>query len=308
MGVTFPAPLPSLPSLRRIIAIALEEDLAYGDLTSTLLIPPNLSAHAQIIAKDRMMVTGVAIARHVFHAVDPSIELTTLKGDGTRVQPSTPILTMKGKAQSLLQAERVALNFLQRLSGISTLTRQFCEAVRDFPVTIVDTRKTTPGLRALEKWAVRLGGGRNHRFSLHDGILIKDNHLMVLSAQKVNLTQACLHAKQQAPHGLRIFVEVETLAQVKQALKGKADVLLLDNMPPEKVQQAISIIQGRALVEVSGGITLNNVRDMAKTGPDFISIGMLTHSAPSMNLSMEIISLRTKKIPPKKKSKAISPF
>lgn len=303
MGFTFLAPPPPLSSIRRVISAALEEDLTYGDLTSALLIPPNLSAQAEIIAKDRMMVAGVAIARHVFYAVDPSIEFTILTGDGTIVQPSTPILTMKGKAQSLLQAERVALNFLQRLSGISTLTHQFCEAVRDFPVTIVDTRKTTPGLRALEKWAVRIGGGHNHRFSLHDGILIKDNHLMLLAAQKINLTQACLRARQQAPHGLRICVEVETVTQVQQALKGKADVVLLDNMSPAQVRHAIGIIQGQALVEISGGMTLNNVRAMAKAGPDFISIGTLTHSAPSMDLSMEIIALQAKKRLQKRKSK-----
>jgi len=290
--------------MREVISAALREDLAFGDLTSTLLIPPTVSARAKIIAKDHMMIAGVAVARHVFHAVDPSLDFTTHTDDGAMVHPLTPILTIKGKVQSLLQAERVALNFLQRLSGISTLTRQYCEAVRDYPVAIVDTRKTTPGLRALEKWAVRLGGGHNHRFSLHDGILIKDNHLMVLAAQRINLTQACLRVRQQSPHGLRICVEVETIAQVQQALKGKADVLLLDNMPPAQVRHAIGIIQGQALVEVSGGINLSNVRDMAKAGPDFISIGALTHSAPSMDLSMEIVALQAKKRLQKRKSKA----
>jgi len=291
---------PPLSSMQRVISAALEEDLAYGDLTSTMLIPPTLLARAKIIAKGHMIVAGVAVARQVFHAIDSTITLTTHTGDGTMVRPSTPILSMKGKAQSLLQAERVALNFLQRLSGISTLTRQFCDAVRDYPVAIVDTRKTTPGLRALEKWAVRLGGGHNHRFSLHDGILIKDNHLMILSAQKMNLTQACLRARQQAPHGLRICVEVETVAQVQQALKGKADVLLLDNMPPAQVRHAIGIIQGRALVEVSGGMNLSNIRDMAQAGPNFISIGALTHSAPSMDLSMDMAPFRTKIRPQKR--------
>jgi nicotinate-nucleotide pyrophosphorylase (carboxylating) len=246
----------------------------------------------------------VEVARQVFQAVDSTITLTTHIGDGMMVRPTTPILTMKGKAQSLLQGERIALNFLQRLSGISTLTHQFCEAVRDYPVTIVDTRKTTPGLRALEKWAVRLGGGKNHRFSLHDGILIKDNHLMVTASQRLDITQTCLWARQYAPHGLRICVEVDTVAQVGQALKGKADVLLLDNMTPAQVRQAINIVQGQALVEVSGGITLSNVRDMAKAGPDFISIGALTHSAPSMDLSMEIIPLRANTPTHKRKSKA----
>lgn len=300
MGVPSPDFPASLFSMRRIISAALEEDLAYGDLTSTLLIPPNLLARANIIAKGHMIVAGVAIAREVFQTVDSTIELTTHAGDGTIVRPSTTILSMKGKAQSLLQGERIALNFLQRLSGISTLTHQFCEAVRDYPVNLVDTRKTTPGLRALEKWAVRLGGGKNHRFSLHDGILIKDNHLMVMASQRLNITQTCLLARQHAPHGLRICVEVETIAQVRQALKGKADVLLLDNMTPDHVRQAIDIIQKQALVEVSGGMTLDNVRDMAEAGPDFISIGALTHSAPSMDLSMEIVPLRTKRRPQKR--------
>ena len=300
MGVPSPDFPASLFSMRRIISAALEEDLAYGDLTSTLLIPPNLLARANIIAKGHMIVAGVAIAREVFQTVDSTIELTTHAGDGTIVRPSTTILSMKGKAQSLLQGERIALNFLQRLSGISTLTHQFCEAVRDYPVALVDTRKTTPGLRALEKWAVRLGGGKNHRFSLHDGILIKDNHLMVMASQRLNITQTCLLARQHAPHGLRICVEVETMAQVRQALKGKADVLLLDNMTPDHVRQAIDIIKKQALVEVSGGMTLENVRDMAAAGPDFISIGALTHSAPSMDLSMEIVPLRTKRRPQKR--------
>lgn len=295
---------PPSSSLQHLIDTALEEDLAYGDLTTSLLIPPSITARAKIIAKDQMVVAGVTVAKHVFRTVDPTIKLTIHHNDGKMVQPCTPILTLAGKAQSLLQGERIALNFLQRLSGISTLTHQFCEAVRDYPVTIVDTRKTTPGLRALEKWAVRLGGGKNHRFSLHDGILIKDNHLMVAGSQRMNITQTCLRARQHAPHGLRICVEVETIAQVRLALKGKADVLLLDNMTPAQVGQAIGIVQGRALVEVSGGITLNNVRDMAKAGPDFISIGALTHSAPSMDLSMEIMPLRAKTPTQKRKSKS----
>jgi len=204
---------------------------------------------------------------------------------------------LTGSARSLLQAERVALNFMQRLSGISTLTRQFCQAVRDHAVKIADTRKTTPGLRALEKWAVSLGGGSNHRSSLHDGILIKDNHLLVLAAQKTTLRQACQQARQQAPHGLRIEVEVESLAQVRQALQGKADIIMLDNMTPSNIQEAIRIIQGQALVEVSGGITLSNIREMAQRGVDIISIGALTHSAPAMDISMDIIPLRTKRTP-----------
>lgn len=304
MGMPSLAAPPPLSSMQGVIAAALEEDLVYGDLTSTLLIPPTLLIRADIIAKGHMVVAGVILAREVFRAIDSTVALTAHCSDGTSVRPATTILTMKGKAQSLLQGERIALNFLQRLSGISTLTYQFCEAVRDYPVAIVDTRKTTPGLRALEKWAVRLGGGKNHRFSLHDGILIKDNHLLIMASQRMNITQTCLLARQHAPHGLRICVEVETVAQVRQALKGKADVLLLDNMTPDYVRQAIDIIQKQALVEVSGGITLDNVREMAKAGPDFISIGALTHSAPSVDLSMDIVPLRTKTRPQQRKPRA----
>ncbi len=289
MDVTSSTTPPPLAAMQRIVSAALDEDLYYGDVTTSILIPDPIEARAQIIAQDHMMVAGVAVAKLVFHTVDPTIKLTTHYDDGTEVNPSTPILTITGKARSLLQAERVALNFLQQLSGISTLTQVFCKAVRRHPVKIVDTRKTTPGLRVLEKWAVRLGGGHNHRFSLHDGVLIKDNHLLILRARNMNISQTCLFARQHVPHGLRICVEVETLSQIRQALRGKADVLLLDNMQPNQVRHAVRLIQGQALVEVSGGVNLSNIRSMAEAGPDFISIGALTHSAPSMDLSMNIL-------------------
>jgi len=291
MGTTSPVALPPLSHIRKIVQIALEEDLGFGDLTSNTLLSKNMSANAEIVAKEAMVVAGLAVAQEVFHQIDGTLKVKCHQRDGAWVDAKSQLLTISGKAQSLLQAERVALNFLQRLSGISTITRQFCRAVGGHSVKIADTRKTTPGLRALEKWAVRLGGGYNHRFALHDGILIKDNHLMVLSAHKMSLSQACRLARQEAPHGLRISVEVETLAQVRQALQGKADVILLDNFSPSKIQQAVEIIKGQALVEVSGGIKLNNIHDMAKTGVDIISIGALTHSAPAMDLSMNIIPL-----------------
>jgi len=249
-----------------------------------------MSAHAQIVAKEAMVIAGLAVAKEVFHQIDDSLTLTFQQRDGAWIKANTQLLTITGNSQSLLQAERVALNFIQRLSGISTLTRQFCRAVQGHSVKIADTRKTTPGLRGLEKWAVRLGGGYNHRFSLNDGILIKDNHLMLLAANNISLSQACRLAKQQAPHGLRVSVEVESLSQVRQALQGHADIILLDNMTPSKIRQAVKIIKGQALVEVSGGITLQNIQDIAKTGIDIISIGALTHSAPAMDLSMDIIS------------------
>jgi len=295
MGTKLPVALPPLSHIRKIVQIALEEDLGFGDLTSNTLLSKNMSANAEIVAKEAMVVAGLAVAQEVFHQIDGTLTVKCHQRDGAWVGANTQLLTISGNAQSLLQAERVALNFLQRLSGISTITRQFCRAVEEHSVKIADTRKTTPGLRTLEKWAVRLGGGYNHRFALHDGILIKDNHLMVLAAHKTSLSQACRLAKQLAPHGLRISVEVETLAQVRQALQGKADVILLDNLSPSKIQQAVGIIKSKALVEVSGGIKLDNIRDMAKTGVDIISIGALTHSAPAMDLAMDIIPLASQR-------------
>jgi len=300
MGTKSPVAPPPHSHIRQIVKTALEEDLGFGDLTSSALLSPDIVAKAQIVAKEAMVVAGLAVAQEVFHQIDDSLTVTFHQRDGAWVRANTQLLTITGNAQSLLQAERVALNFMQRLGGISTLTRQFCRAVGEHSVKIADTRKTTPGLRVLEKWAVRLGGGYNHRFSLHDGILIKDNHLMVLAANNRSLSQACQLAKQQAPHGLRISVEVESLAQVREALQGKADIILLDNMSASKIQQAVKIIKSQALVEVSGGITLHNIQDIANKGIDIISIGALTHSAPAMDLSMDIIpaiSQRKKKKP-----------
>ena len=302
MSTTKPVTTPPRSHIRKIVNVALEEDIGFGDLTSNVLFAPGVSAQAQIMAKEAMVVAGLAVAQEVFLHIDSSLQLTIRQDDGAWVKANTPILTITGNAQSLLQGERVALNFIQRLSGISSLTRQFCQAVGGRSVKIADTRKTTPGLRSLEKWAVRLGGGSNHRFSLHDGILIKDNHLMVLATNKISLSQACRLARDQAPHGLRISVEVESLSQVREALQGKADVILLDNMSPAKIQQAVKITKGQALIEVSGGITMENIRDMASTGVDIISIGALTHSAPAMDLSLDIIPST-----PKRKTKKGQP-
>ena len=296
---------PPPPShIRQIVQAALQEDIGFGDLTSNVLLSQSMSAQGKIVVKEAMVVAGLAVALEVFHQIDDSLTVKFHHLDGDWIKANTQLLTITGNSQSLLQAERVALNFIQRLSGISTLTRQFCRAVQGHSVKIADTRKTTPGLRGLEKWAVRLGGGYNHRFSLNDGILIKDNHLMLLAANNISLSQACRLAKQQAPHGLRVSVEVESLSQVRQALQGKADIILLDNMTPSKIRQAVKIIKGQALVEVSGGITLQNIQDIAKTGIDIISIGALTHSAPAMDLSMDIIST----IPQRKKKNPQTPI
>jgi nicotinate-nucleotide pyrophosphorylase (carboxylating) len=272
--------------IRRAIRLALQEDLPLGDTTTAALFPSPAPALARIVAQQSLVVAGLAAAVRTFQAVDASLVITIQRQDGERVHDGDCLLQIEGDGRSILMAERVALNFLQHLSGIATLTHRFCDAVRGYPVTILDTRKTIPGLRALQKWAVLLGGGTNHRRSLSDGILIKDNHLALLSRTATPVRTACRKAKANSPRTVKVIVEVESLADVRQALAGRADIILLDNMTPATVHQAIRLIKGRALVEVSGGITLKNVRAMAAAGPDRISIGALTHSAPAATLSL----------------------
>ncbi|GJL62373.1 MAG: nicotinate-nucleotide diphosphorylase (carboxylating) [Nitrospirales bacterium] len=274
--------------VRSLIKLALEEDAVNDDITTQILIPPRLQAKASITAKEELVIAGLDVAKHVFAQVDPSLKFKAAQKDGNVMKAGTICCTISGNARSLLKAERVALNFLQHLSGIATLTRQFCLAVKTSSTKILDTRKTTPGLRFLQKQAVLFGGGHNHRQSLKDGILIKDNHLALLKSQKITLDQACHLAKTQAPSRLKVCVETETLAQVKAAIGGKADIILLDNMPPHILHRAIQLIDGNALTEISGGITLKNVQRMANVGADFISIGALTHSARSMDLSLSL--------------------
>ncbi|HRC44970.1 MAG TPA: carboxylating nicotinate-nucleotide diphosphorylase, partial [Nitrospira sp.] len=278
--------------LRAVVQAALAEDLAHGDVTTSALFPRSIQARAAIVAHQPITVAGVAVAREVFLAVDPSLRIVKSINDGATVKPDAEVIVIRGDVRSLLMAERVAVNFLQRLSGIATLTAKFCAAVRNTGTAVLDTRKTTPGLRALEKWAVHLGGGRNHRFSLGDGVLIKDNHLAVLRSTGIDVAGACRLARAGAPHGLRIEVEAKSLQEVKEALAGKADIILLDNMSPALVQQAVALIKKRALVEVSGGITLQTVADMAQAGVDFISVGALTHSAPAVDLRLDLPGYR----------------
>ena len=277
---------PPVADMRRAIRLALQEDLPLGDTTTAALFPSPAPALARIVAQQSLVVAGLAAAVRTFQAVDASLVITIQRQDGERVHDGDCLLQIEGDGRSILMAERVALNFLQHLSGIATLTHRFCDAVRGYPVTILDTRKTIPGLRALQKWAVLLGGGTNHRRSLSDGILIKDNHLALLSRTTTPVRTACRKAKANSPRTVKVIVEVESLADVRQALAGQADIILLDNMTPATVHQAIRLIKGRALVEVSGGITLKNVRAMAAAGPDRISIGALTHSAPAATLSL----------------------
>lgn len=282
----------TLPSaeIRRAVRQGLDEDLAQGDATTAALFATPVPARATIIAQQPLVVAGMAAAVQTFLMVDPALRLSVSKGDGEHAKNGELLLQIEGDGRSILQAERVALNFLQHLSGIATVTQQFCRAVRGYSVSILDTRKTLPGWRKLQKWAVALGGGTNHRYSLSDGILIKDNHLALLRRHRRPVEEACRLAERRRSPTLPIIVEVETLSEVRQALARKPDVILLDNMTPDMVRRAVALIHKRALVEVSGGITLKNVRTMAAAGADRISIGALTHSAPAATVSLVMTS------------------
>lgn len=281
--------------IRRAVRKGLEEDLGQGDITTTALFPEPTPASAKIIAQQPLVVAGMAAAIQTFIAVDASLKLTPSKRDGSHAKTGDVLLRIEGDGRSILMAERVALNFLQHLSGIATLTNRFCHAVHGYPVNIMDTRKTLPGWRTLQKWAVALGGGTNHRTSLGDGILIKDNHLALIKNKKPAVLTACRMAQTIASKDKPVIVEVESLSEVRDALLGKADIILLDNMTPARVKQAVKLIGGRALVEVSGGITLKNVRAMAAAGPDRISIGALTHSAPAATINLALEPLRRRR-------------
>lgn len=272
--------------IRRMVRLALQEDLADGDLTTAALFDAPVKARATIVAQQPLVVAGLAAAVQTFLLVDPSLQLSILRRDGAQARAGDGVLRVEGDGRSILQAERAALNFMQHLSGIATLTQRFCRAVKGTGAKILDTRKTLPGWRALQKWAVALGGGMNHRRSLGDGLLIKDNHLALLNRPRTAVQAACLAVRRAAPKGVPVIVEVESLPDVRLALIGRADIVLLDNMTPPMVRRAVRLIDGKALVEVSGGITLDNVRAFAAAGADRISIGALTHSAPAAALHL----------------------
>ena len=282
------APLPPF-ELESLVAAALKEDAPHGDVTTRVLLEPSLQAQAHVVAKQNLTLAGVAVLHTVYRVLDPAVVVTSTFDDGATLEEGQTFAIVQGPAHSILGGERIALNFLQRLSGIATLTARFKAEIRQYPTVLVDTRKTTPGLRRLEKWAVALGGGTNHRMTLSDGVLIKDNHLVLLEAQGTTIREACRKARGRVSRQFRICVEVENLKHVIEALDGGADVLLLDNMPPALVQEAVDLVKGKAHVEVSGGITLENVREYAATGVDSISIGALTHSAPAVDISLDVL-------------------
>jgi nicotinate-nucleotide pyrophosphorylase (carboxylating) len=272
------------PRTSQLIDLALEEDAGLGDVTSRAIFPAQHRSRAVIDARQDLVVCGLAVAAAVFSRVDPALKTRWLVADGDRVKAGTVLLRIAGPTAALLTAERTALNFLQRLSGIATQTRRHVDAVKGTGVRLVDTRKTTPGFRALEKYAVRCGGGFNHRSSLGEHVLIKDNHI----AAAGSLTKAVQRCRAAAPHLAKIEVEAKTLAEVREACRAGAGVILLDNMTPAQVQAAVVTIAGRASVEVSGGIRYESLRDYALPGVDVISIGALTHSAPAADLSLDL--------------------
>lgn len=269
-----------------LLDLALREDIGGGDVTSIATISAERHAHGTFVAKAPGVISGLDLAANVFRRVDRDVIFTPLVADGDRVAAMKSIATIQGPARGILAGERVALNFLQRLSGIATLTARYVEAVRGTAAEIVDTRKTTPGMRALEKAAVRDGGGRNHRFGLTDGVLIKDNHLAAVGGPH-RVGRAVALARSWAPHTLRIEVEVTTLEELAEALDAGADIVMLDNMDIPAMRAAVAMTGGRALLEASGGVTLDTISEIASTGVDLISVGALTHSAPALDISLE---------------------
>ena len=276
------------PEIHDLIDRALQEDLSIGDATTDALVPPDLQATATLFAKQLGVLCGVEVAEAVFRRVDPSLRTERALEDGATMERGSVVLRASGSAAHLLTAERTAVNFVQHLSGVATLTATYVEAVRGTGATLIDTRKTLPGLRSLEKYAVRCGGGHNHRRNLGDGILIKDNHIAALRGHGMSLGDIVRRAQQRASHTIKVEVEVTTLEEAGEALDAGAELLLLDNMPPDMMRRAVELNRGRAVLEASGGINLETVRAVAETGVDLISVGALTHSAPSIDISMDI--------------------
>jgi nicotinate-nucleotide pyrophosphorylase (carboxylating) len=282
------------PDINQLVERAIQEDYSLGDPTSTALIESTLEGTAQIVAREEGICSGIPIAKKILETIDPTLQIQEISNDGQRIKKHQVLIEINGSVRSILAAERTALNFLQHLSGIATQTSKYVDAVSETNVRIVDTRKTTPGLRRLEKYAVLCGGGRNHRQNLGDGILIKDNHIVALQSIGHTISTIVNLAKKQAPHALRIEIEVESEAQAIEAMQAGADVLLLDNMSSKQIQDIIPHLHSTVTTEASGGITLDSVKEIAQTGVHIISIGALTHSAPSLDLSLEMIDAQIK--------------
>ncbi len=270
-------------SIDDIIRTALKEDMPAGDITTESTIPPHSVSRAQLVAKQTGIVAGIRVAARVFALLDGDVEFSAVREDGSRVCEGDIIAELSGNTVNLLKGERTALNFLQHLSGIATAAYNLCSRVEGTNAVIADTRKTTPGLRHLEKYAVRMGGGRNHRYSLSDAVMIKDNHITACGGIK----KAVELARKAAPHTAKVEVEASDLEQVRQALDAGADIIMLDNMSIEDMKQAVGMNAGKAMLEASGNISGHNVRQIALTGVDIISSGSITHSAPALDISMK---------------------
>lgn len=276
------------PSIDRVVAAALEEDAPWGDLTSSTLIPEHAVATAHLTARQDGVFSGGEVFEAAFRLVDPTIEVTLLVADGDRFSRGDRLATVTGPARRILQAERIGLNFTQRMSGIATLTARYVAAVAGTNARIVDTRKTTPGLRAFERHAVRSGGGHNHRFSLSDAVMAKDNHLAVLTAGGLSVTDALLSVRARLSHTTHLEVEVDRLDQIDAVLAAGVDTIMLDNFSLDDLRTGVDLIAGRAIVEASGNVTLDTVGAIARTGVDVISSGALTHSVPSLDLGLDV--------------------
>jgi nicotinate-nucleotide pyrophosphorylase (carboxylating) len=270
--------------IQQFLKQVLIEDIGAQDLTSQSLIDPDVSIKGRLFAKQAGRIAGLEVAKQAFQLLDPTIQFEFLVNDGADVQPGTTLVTLEGNAQAILSAERVALNLLQRMSGIATSTREVCQKVAEYPAKIADTRKTIPGLRMFDKYAVTVGGGINHRFGLYDAVMIKDNHIAACGS----ITLAVKRAKARIGHLVKVEVETDTLEQVKEAVEVGADVILLDNMTPNQVREALVLVNKQAITEASGGITPENVADYAATGVDVISLGWLTHSVRAMDISLDL--------------------
>lgn len=275
------------PGLNDLITRALQEDIGHQDITTANLVSPSLKAKGIFLVKSSGILAGLEVSRAVFGLLDPDIVFTALKSDGEKLEPGDRIAIVEGAAATLLTGERTALNFMQRLSGIASKTYHMAEIIKPYKAQLVDTRKTTPGLRFLEKYAVKIGGGRNHRLGLFDGVIIKDNHIMAAGG----IIPAVKKVRPLIPLTVKIEVEVENLEQLKEALEAGADIIMLDNMDTDTMRRAVSITNGKALLEASGGINENTIAAVAQTGVDFISSGALTHSAVSLDISFDIIEV-----------------
>ena len=276
------------PEVYQLMDMALSEDQAFNDPTTQALVPASTRGVGVIRSKATGILAGIDVAAAVFRRLASGITVEHLIRDGAALSPGDDVLQVEGTAAGILRGERVALNFLQRMSGIATATNRYVQAVEGCNARIVDTRKTVPGMRYLDKYAVRMGGGHNHRQHLADGVLIKDNHIQALRAGNLGLKEIIQLALDRAPHTVKVEVEVETLDEVKEAVEAGADIIMLDNMPLETMRQAVERVNGRALVEASGGITWDTVREVAETGVDLISIGALTHSVTALDMSLDL--------------------